>query len=234
MAIAAIASSTANRHRVEVHPKESSLLANGFNQLWVDALESGYTHFAMLHADVVPQNGWIDTLMEELERTGADIISAVSPIKDDRGITSMGIANDPAYWWTPLRRFTMREIVRFPLTFSAEDAGYPGRALLVNTGCWLADLRNPLWRAEDGRGNLLIYFTIRDRVWKNGEKILCGVQSEDWFFSERLHAVGLKAVATRKVQLQHIGRFPYPNNIAWGKWESDEDTRPLWEQGKQE
>src|SRR5437868_11655683 len=61
-----------------------SLLANGFNRLWAQALNEragrGWTHFAMHHADVQAPAGWVDTLAEEMGRAGADVISAVLPI----------------------------------------------------------------------------------------------------------------------------------------------------------
>jgi len=220
---------TGNRHNVSVETSQSSLLASGFNQLWVNALVGGYTHFAMCHADIVPQAYWIDLLMEELVESGADVIGAVSPIKDARGLTSLGIANPgESQWWTPKRRFTMQEIMQFPSTFTAADTGYPDHGLLLNTGCWLANMENPLWRSEDNEGTLRVHFTIRDRIWRNKTTITCGVQSEDWLFSQRLHECGLKAVATRACKLNHFGAFSYPNNIGWGTWKDDQATYPNW------
>ena len=71
-----------------------SLLANSINRLWVQALnertDHGWTHFAMHHADVQAPAGWVDTLADEMARVGADVISAVVPIKDYRGLTSTG------------------------------------------------------------------------------------------------------------------------------------------------
>ena len=91
---------------------------------------------------------------------GADVVSTVLPIKDRRGVTSTAI-DDPEDEWTPLRRLTMREVHRLPETFSAQaDCGYPNNALLVNTGCFVLDLRKPsVERVPRLRG-------IRDRVRK--------------------------------------------------------------------
>ena len=229
MAMAGICAPTASKHRVEIQNKESSLLATSFNSLWCKAIsDPRYTHFAMLHADIAPQNWWLDVLMEELKRSGADMISVVSPIKDDRGVTSTGIANldNP---WSPMKRFTMKEIMDLPETFDAAQAGYPDNTLLINTGCWLADIRNPKWRLIDDKGDLVCYFTTKDRVHKHEGQYVCYAQSEDWFFSQQLHIAGLKAVATRKVSLVHYGRFGFPNNAKWGGWTTDEETKCFWE-----
>lgn len=232
MAMAAIASSTASKHRIEVKPAPSSLLAASFNGMWCDALNNPkYTHFAMCHADFVPCNHWIDILMSEMHQTGADVVSVVSPLKDDRGITSCGIGH-PTRWETPKKRFSMTEIMTFPETFVASDTGYPGEPLLMNTACWLADLRNPKWRETDENGYLKIYFTINDKIQKHPNGFLqAQVQSEDWFFSMRAHEAGLKIVLTRKVAARHYGEFGFPNNMAWGTQLVDEATKGNWDAG---
>ena len=60
---------------VVLRMQESSLLAQNFNALWCEALnlhrKRGLDYFAMSHADVEPQDGWLDTLVEELEATVA-------------------------------------------------------------------------------------------------------------------------------------------------------------------
>src|SRR5215469_11944582 len=75
-----------------VNFEPGSLLSYVFNRLWCECLnmrrERPVTHFAMLHADMCPDPGWLDILVTELERTGADVMSAVAPIKDQRGLTS--------------------------------------------------------------------------------------------------------------------------------------------------
>lgn len=201
----------------------SSLLAKGFNTIWHGALEirrrepeRGITHFGMLHADIAPEPGWVDVLVDEMERTGADVVSAVVPIKDGKGLTSTAV-EDPADEWSVLRRLTMREVHRLPETFSIDDLGYDdGRALLVNTGCWLADLSKP-WCRD-------VVFTIRDcvRFLADGTPEVC-VIPEDWGFSKWLHGRGGKVLATRKVKLVHFGGADgYGNTEAWGSSFVDE------------
>lgn len=195
---------------------EASLLANGFNSLLGAALslrESGYKFFVMLHGDIVPEPFWVDMLLAELMRLNADLVSAVVPIKDGRGLTSTGIddAKDP---WTPLKRLTLKEVHRLPETFNAEDAGFPHHRLLVNTGCWIMRL--------DTHYADRVRFTIRDQLLKDGQAYKPQVIPEDWDFSRQVQAAGGKVYATRKVRLAHLGGAHYRNDQPWGAWDHDE------------
>lgn len=203
------------------------------NVLWVDALNDaaagGCTHFAMLHSDIVPEEGWLDILLTELETHRADLVSAVVPIKDKRGLTSCGIGdvNDP---WNPFRRFTMREIMQMPETFTVEDTEHPDRYLLHNTGCWCCDLRNPVFRALDDNGELIAFMNFPLRVVQGPDgQLVHQRESEDWFFSRQLHRLGVRTLSTRKVSLTHQGSMDFPNSEAWGLFKHDEDTRQKWE-----
>lgn len=194
----------------------ASLLANSFNNLWLTALnmrEQGFQYFAMLHADILPGNGWVDTLHAELSRLNADIVSAVVPIKDGRGVTSTAI-DDPADPWEPLKRLTMREVMQLPETFTAEDAGFPGHRLLLNTGCWIADMTRD-WAEH-------VKFTIRDRILREGGTVKAQTIPEDWSFSRQVQDQGGKVFATRKVELAHIGKAYYGNTQPWGAWHTDQ------------
>src|SRR5262245_33618283 len=82
---------TASRvHQVEVCKQGASLLAMNCNILWCTALNyrqsKNLQWFAMLHSDIEPQDFWIDTLIEQAERHGADLMSAVVPLKDAKGL----------------------------------------------------------------------------------------------------------------------------------------------------
>src|ERR1700737_1790039 len=76
----------------EIFPEERccSLLAYGFNELWAHALAErthALTHFLLLHADIVPwEDTWLSQLHQEMVRVGAQVLSAVSPLKDPRGL----------------------------------------------------------------------------------------------------------------------------------------------------
>lgn len=220
-----------------IHSLQSSFSSNGFddfNIVWAQALnafEAGsVTHFAMLHSDVVPQPGWLDVLLGEIEELKADVVSCVIPIKDGRGVTSTGIGN-PACRWAPFRRFTMHEIMEMPSTFSISDTEYPDKFLLHNTGCWVCDLRSPIFRQTDKNGNAECYFNFPTAV-RRGEdgRWVHYRESEDWFFSKKLAKLGAKTYATRKVSLFHRGAAEYSNHEAWGAYKNgDEDTRVNWD-----
>lgn len=210
--------------------------AGNFDALWCAAL-NGYndgelTHFAMLHADVYPQDpGWLDVMLEEMDKFGVGLLSAAIAIKDNRGLVSAGIAN-PDDVWLPMRRLTMTELMEMPETFGAEDFGYPGHCLLHNNGCWIADLSLPQWQETNERGQMIASFQFPRQNIKHAETgnwYTMG-ESEDWYFSRMAHELGIKSKITRKVRLLHHGGIDYPNWITWGKYkEGDEDNRKKWD-----
>lgn len=191
----------------------STLLPFAFNQAWAGVLnlrDQGVNlrYFAMIHDDIAPEPWWLDKLIGELERTGADAVSAVVPIKDEKGLTSTAVYTGDI--WLP-RRITMREAMELPETFSAEDAGGP---LLLNTGLWVADITKP-WADE-----ICFDFMNRIRRTSTGERVAECVP-EDWLNSHRMNELGCKLMATRVVNLNHEGNMDYPNDTAWGTWDTD-------------
>ncbi len=220
--------------------------ANGwddFNALWARALNRAalgeITHFAMLHSDVSPQPGWVDLLLDELEETKSDLISVACPLKDGRAVLSCGVG-DLDNPWGAWRRLTVTESLSLPPSFdltTLRQRGFCGtpeqqatKYLLFNTGCWVCDLRSSVFHATDADGNLLAWFDFPTRVRKDKES---GIyhnlrESEDWFFSRRLHMLGAKTLVTRKVRLGHEGKHAYRNDEAWGTWTEDEHTRLFW------
>lgn len=210
----------------------ASALGQTFNHLWASALMnigSGVTHFAMLHDDVAPDAWWVDTLYEAMQETGADVVSAVVPIKNNHGLTSTAIGWPKPSW--EYVRLTMAEAMELPETFTISDvAADPGSILLVNTGCMLVDLRKPYWRNTDGDGRLEFCFTMQDRitVLKSGD---CVVQfwPEDWALSQHVHACGGFVAATRKVAVRHAGGRDYTNDHAWGDMARDEESEQFFQ-----
>jgi hypothetical protein len=198
-----------------------SLLAFGFNHLWCAALNSNPrpTHFAMLHADLAPEPRWLDTLLQKMRETGADVMTTINAIKDRHGLTSTGI-HDPKTG--RMRKFTTREVELLPETFTADSAGFPGQCLLMNTGCWVADFTTP-WVAE------MPGFQMRDRIAKDKTgKFIPQCLSEDWWFSVWAHRRGLKVGATKAVKTLHKGSYDYPNCVGWGAWETDQESGTLF------
>lgn len=214
--------------RAEVTPQLAgvSLLGHCFDMLWATMLntlpQKRYDYFAMLHSDVDPEPprdgspGWLDVLLGEAEATGADVVSAVVPIKDPRGVTSTAVCSGDEY--RPTLRLTMRQVMLLPETFSAADAGFPGSALLVNTGCWICRVAGQEW-VHDFPG-----FEIRNRIVRLPDGTCqAQVAPEDWRASRWWHSKGLKVLATRKVKLHHCGGAFYGNQSAWGQWGHDRD-----------
>jgi hypothetical protein len=227
----AISAFTKHDHRL-LHSGSSG---DNFNEILKDALnlfEAGeITHLAQLHADVTPDECWGDIALGEMDRLGATFMSVPSAIKDLRGVHSCGIG-DPADPWRPFRRITSREMDHLPETFSAEDFGYPGGILLHNNACWIADLRDQRFFSTDADGDLIALFDFPKRIRRDaatGKWIRQG-ESEDWFFSRKIHALGIPSYITRKVSLHHKGTLDFPNKGIWGRYEKgDEDTRDKWD-----
>lgn len=208
---------------------ELSILCHNFNALWSMALNERVRqpidYFAMLHSDIMPlANDWLQVLIDELRRTGSDVMSAVVPIKTDEGFTSTAIDVDPedesADLFAIERKLTMREVASLPETFGAADCGYPDRRLLVNSGCWVADFRKP-W-VED------VSFDTFTEIGRTEEGLFePKAMSEDWLFSRFVQRRGGKVMATRKVPLLHFGTARYPNTHAWGTAATDEGKPAL-------
>jgi len=167
-----------------------------------------------------------------LSRLGADILSTAIPIEAQHGVTStaVGWPDDP---WNRRRRLTLWELYeKLPETFCIRDLievglAEVGQCLLINTGCWLLDLRKPWITGTDEAGNLRCFFTIQDRIRRqaNGE---WGpeVISEDWNFSRMVAREGGTLWATRKLIVQHMRDLPISNEKPWGDWKTDQ----VWEE----
>lgn len=196
----------------------STVLDHAFNRLWAVALnlrEKGATHFAMQHDDVAPCQGWLDILMAELVRTGADVVSAVVPIKSEAGLTSTAVETDDDYF---PRRLTMKEVHDLPETFADEDVG---GELLLNTGLWVCDIRRP-WVDTPSP---LVFHTVNRIVLDDEGQWQAQAKSEDWEFSRAARARGARLLATRKVALHHAGEMRFTNSTVWGEWQTDEVYR---------
>lgn len=240
------------RHRVSRMQCSTSLLSHTFNTLWTQTLgrqadDQNFTHFAMLHADLAPEPGWLDIMLDEMDRVGADVLSVHSPIKDMRGLTSTAV--DVHGVLTNPRRFTLKEVLEeLPETFDAAGCGYPGRPLLVNTGCLLVDLRKAWVRHVCFQVSSKLVWNIakskvpREEVlhdigpppcWINERVYVIDredhveytvlINPEDWDFSRQANSHGASVFATRKVKLKHFGAGIYPNYSVQGLWQHDDD-----------
>jgi predicted O-methyltransferase YrrM len=203
--------------------QEGSLLAANFNALWCVALNLARTgwrpdYFAMIHADVEPEDWWLDALVAELEARDLDVLGVAVPIKDGKGLTSIALDRPDGDPWRPLARLTMREVFRLPETFTSADVGHP---LLLNTGLWACRF-DESWARK-------VHFTINDRIVVGpGGEYRAQCEPEDWRFSRLLHEIGrpgsptagrppLRIGCTRKVRLTHRGPHQWPNQAVWGE-----------------
>lgn len=213
--------------RVAVHQETNSLLARCFNRMWAKALslavQRDIDYFVMLHADINPCSGWLQMLLDEIQATGADLLSVVSPIKSLQGLTSTAV--DIGHPWQ-MRRLTVREVDTLPETFTSDDVGGP---LLVNTGCWIADLRKSCFYQRNEAGELRAFFTIKDNItWSPAENhFRVNVLPEDWGFSRMLHELGADIRATRKISLGHYGEYEFTNTGGWGELDTDPEPQKL-------
>ena len=203
-------------------PYLSTNLCYGFDQLLVMALNGGFDYFVMVHADIVPEAGFAWKLIELQRDFDADMVSVMSPIKSGEGVYSCGIGK-PDSRWGPLFRITAKQLAELPDTFCAGDLGYPDHPLLLNTGCWVADLHRPWVRqtrvdSEDGRKCLAhsFYMNHRIAVDDNGQ-FQVQTASEDWNFSRDLWLAGCrKLYATKAVKLRHCGGGRWKSEAVWG------------------
>lgn len=208
---------------VKLSYQQASLINSNCNAMWAWALNAAYRgrridYFALLHADVQPQDWWLDLLVAELERTGLDVLSVAVPIKDHKGLTSTALGDpDLTKFWRCHCRISMRELYDLPETFTAADCGHPDRPLLINTGCFVCrfDLAwaRQVWFASNDR---IVFDEARDCFQPEAEP-------EDWHFARRLHGLGLKVGVTRAVRLSHRGETDWANDQAWGDLDFDRE-----------
>ncbi len=167
---------------------------------------AGYTHFAMIHDDIVPLvKNWLDVLLTVMDEHDADVVSAVSPIKDDKGLTTTGY-DTPG---NPLgvRRLTMREVFDLPETFTDPY-------LVVNTGLFVVKLG--AWCRETW------FQQCHGVVEMASGQLSPTMISEDWDWSRMVRKAGRKMIATRRVPLYHEHR-QYHTEGPWGVWGTDHE-----------
>lgn len=207
-----------------IHPEigKASLLDTNFNRLLCIARNNRkhvpWTHWCMMHNDIAPEALWLDILLGEMARTGADVLSAVVAIKDERRLTSTGTVQADG----SIRRLTLKECHRLPETFCAADLPAIGihTSLVVNTGLLLLDFTKP-WADEF--------------AFSSGAGIVRGPEGdwqtimipEDWNFSHWANQKGLKVYATRKVHVDHWdGGARWDNAKHEDGWETDLGDNP--------
>jgi hypothetical protein len=210
---AAMVQVTANRIALFRASTHTNLELN-YNMLLCDAINlcnhDGVKWFAMLHDDIHPEPFWLDTLIDEAEKYGADLMSAYVPLKDNRQVSSTALS-DPNDEWIPFSRLTLKQIHHpdFPDTVDSYSAIAALRRLpepfsitcpldselLINTGCMVMRVDRP-WINR-------IHFHKKDTVIQENGVWGPMTWTEDWMLSQDLHDVGAQIMATRKVSLTH-------------------------------
>lgn len=223
-----------NRDDVQVMAadRSGSLIPASCNNLWCAALNirqsQGLGWFAMLHADIEPEPGWLDKLLGIAAEHNADMVSVVVPLKDDRGITSTAIASEDETM--QFCRLTQRQVWHqsFPETFDIYDCAnalerlpdslrvphVPRLGLRLNTGCMLVRLKPEVCTGD-------VYFENVDWIEQHRGEWRARDISEDWRFSQKVQAAGGKLLATRAVRVIHKGIASFPNDKPWGVKLSD-------------
>ncbi len=194
--------------------ESGSWLTRNFNSCLANALnarQEGFTHFCLLHEDLPPVEGdWLEKMVLLAEANKADVLSVVSPLKFEKGLTSTALDEpvgdqDQRY---RVKRLTLHEIYQdFAPTFTHEK-------LLINTGLMLIDLRKP-WVEQ-------VSFQFVDAIVKDkaGNFVAAGFP-EDWNFSRAARALGASIWATREVAVTHLGGGRWGNGSGWGTLKAD-------------
>lgn len=198
---------------VYYRPPANALHCNGFNIGVCEARNRDCTYFAMLHADLVPDHGWLAQLISDLEEFELDIIHAPAAIKDSRGLTSTALGFNMQDWWQHKRKMTLREMGQLPEVFALEDVqrqlAPDAVALLPNTGC-LVMRCNDWFKNWQGFGTW-----DRVRECQDG-MVRTDVIPEDWLMGFEATEAGLKIGVSRRVCTRHYGTSVYNSGELWG------------------
>lgn len=189
-----------------------SMTCNNFNNLLCACLNAGdFDYFAMLHADVTAEDGWAQTLVEQMELHDFDVIHAPVKFKNRSGKSSTAVAFCDSHW-APVRRIMSAELPTLPRTFGVEVLRdtFDARAtrLLPNTGCMV-------WRLGEWAKKFPGY-TMLDRIVEHNGKWYAPTISEDYLFGHWCADNGIRVGATQ-IRTGHVGR-----DIFW----SDEVSGP--------
>jgi len=211
-------------HHVTVAERPGSLLCGNCNRLLTTALNyraDGHDlqWFALQHADISPEPGYLDKLVAEAEAVGADLLSVAVPIKDQRGVTSTALGAGKIFGQLGRLSFAQLRHPDFPETFDARMAtealrclptplGYyhpDARLLLCNTGLMIVRLDRP-WSRR------LVFRTLDRIVELPDGRLQPQDLSEDWYFSWRVARLGGRVFCTTKVHCKHRGEVEFPND----------------------
>lgn len=199
-----------------------------------------YAYFAMLHSDVAVDDGWLDTMIDEMEHGNYDVMHALCKLKDVTGTYSTCLAHGRREReWELKRRITSTESRRLPVTFGTEDVlevfgtygfhpPFDDLCLCPNTGCLVIRMSAAWWDYPGFTVKDRFVVTTKDRrvvVVEEGKKRPAGVLwpmvlSEDWLMGMWAWRQGLRVGGTQKVVTRHAGTVWYVSDNVHGD-ESD-------------
>ncbi len=204
----------ATTHRVVSSVYGNSLLPLSFNGLLASARIDEAHVFAMLHADIRPEPGWLQKMLDVFEARKLSCLSAVVRIRENTGRTSTAI--EPLGYkenreTLRLRHLHAEDVLKLPDVFTQEDVqsvvcnGERHGALLVNTGIMLMRLAD----FEDFPG-----FNIVSGFHDTGHKTW--VDSEDCELSRWMHRRGMAYAAMSSIENVHYtgGEFVWSTKEA--------------------
>jgi hypothetical protein len=202
------------KHELGPDPISGSVLPRVFNEALGRAVCRKHDVLVMMHADVAGEPGWLTKMLTVLDMTGADVLSAVVSLKDDRRLTSTGIHTAEQQF----RNLSLDECWgQCQQTFGIDDPYLQQQgatALLINTGLLCMRLDRPWLKHWHG-------FQIRSRIVWGDTQTHIDTVGEDWDMSEQLAALGCKIMATTCVQTHHWGAQVYasaPPTPSCGEW----------------
>lgn len=216
--LAARENASAKNRVAHISVMNLSSLTMCYNALLTGALnlrKKGVTHFLLWHSDIIPlEDCWLDTLLDEMNRFDADVISAFSPLKDHTGLTSTGLLvesseeekKDAPWRDVKVERFSLKDLyANHPVTFTHEK-------MMLNTGLMLIDLRKP-WLYQ----GKMPCFQFQDSIelHEDGDYRVAGYP-ECVLLAKVAHERKAKFYATRKVLLSHYGQMGFTNSAPWG------------------
>lgn len=186
-----------------------SLLCSNFNQLWAKAVNCGADYFVMLHSDVGSTDpAWLVNLIDQLDHSELDALSAVVRIKGDQMDTSTAL-------YTPqgIERIPVADFRDLPPIIKQHHITrkYGDKVLLINTGMLAIRLKQD-W-AQD------FCFTIEDNVTKTDEGLVTLQISEDWYMSLWFEARGIPYGCTQLIPTLHQGVNVWAMGVDYSPYE---------------
>ena len=184
--------------------KARSLLCVNFNELLCEACNNGdYTHFCLLHADICPKDdGWLVKMLDIMKERKVDVLSVVSPIKDDERRTSCSLGSEDG-----VEALYFKHFEGMPATFGRKEAGekWGNNKLYFNTGCLMIRLK--------GFDPTKASFQMADNIVDVKGHYCVQNLPEDWMFSVKCMQLGIPYAVTTDIRIEHVGGGVWSNEV---------------------